>query len=53
MDLGDKLSSAANQMRLDNMMGVADEEQCQLSKATRDACKSTVEMLQGLMTQVL
>ena len=51
IDLGEKLNSAANQMRVATLTGV-DEEQCQLNKANKDASKATVEVLQGLMTQV-
>ena len=51
IDLGEKLNSAANQMRVASLTGV-DEEQCQLNKANKDASKATVEVLQGLMTQV-
>jgi len=52
-DLSEKLAQTSGNLRLMSILGEMADKNCKLSKATKDSSKTTIEVIQGLMSQVL
>jgi len=52
-DLSDKLEQSESQLVLQNLLTNGKVPEDKLGKATKDSCKSTIEVIHGLMSQVI